>query len=113
MHPSGADSSRPNYLVDLFQGRLLSRVYCSECGGVSSTVDATQGLELEVGRAATLQAALAEFCRSERLEERLGNAYHCERCRGLTSAEKCLRLSSVPDVLRIQVCVHKFRVVLA
>jgi hypothetical protein len=105
LRPAGAASVavRSNYLVDLFQGRLLSRVYCTECEGVSSTVDAMQGLELEVGRAATLEAALTEFCRSERLEARLGNAYCCDRCSALTSAEKCLRLSSVPDVLRIQV----------
>ena len=99
-------SHNKNYLLELFQGKLYSGVFCMECGAVSSTTETIQGLELEIGRTATLEGALSEFCSRESLQQSSGNAYACERCQTLTAAEKCLRIAEVPQVLRIQVSLY-------
>ena len=103
---TAAATSTTTYPQRLFSGLLSSRVYCAACCNVSATAEPIQGLELEIGRAATLHTALAEYCRSELLEAASDNAYACEVCAALTSAQKCLRLQEVPDILRIQVRKH-------
>lgn len=104
-----AESSEGNYLLRLFRGRLSSSVLCAQCGGLSTRVEGIQGLELEIGRAATLQEALSQFCASEALGPEGGNPYACDSCCALTRAEKYLRLQEAPRVLRIQV-LYKCRV---
>lgn len=99
---SGFPSSKRS-LRSLFQGSLSSSVYCSVCHSVSTMKEPVQGLELEVDRAAALSTALAEYCSTETLAASSGNAYDCAVCRTLTTAQKALRLASVPAVLRIQV----------
>lgn len=90
-------------LRSLFQGKLSSSVFCLACKSLSTTREAVQGLELEVGRAAALNTALDEYCCTETLSAAAGNAYDCCNCKTHTTAQKALRLVSVPPVLRIQV----------
>ena len=91
------------YLHALFDGSLCSSVRCRKCGTVSQTVEAMQGLELEVAHAATLQAALEGFCRTEELDKNTDNAYDCSVCKEHTAAQKTLRLQRTPNLLQIQV----------
>jgi ubiquitin carboxyl-terminal hydrolase 36/42 len=89
--------------LNLFNGSLLSRIYCAKCQSISATTEIMQGLELEINRASTLQTALEEFCRTEPLDDRRDNAFACSVCTALTSAQKCLRLLHLPDIMRLQV----------
>ena len=98
--------TKGNYFIELFSGRLCSRVYCTQCSNMVSTIDTMQGLELEIANSSTLEGALASFCGSEMLTQ--DNAYFCDSCNQLTTAQKCLRLLDVPPVLRIQVCCYSF-----
>ena len=104
---TGADRNRfsrdAEYLHALFDGSLCSSVRCRQCGTVSQTVEAMQGLELEVAHAGTLQAALEGFCRTEELDKNTDNAYDCSVCNEHTAAHKTLRLQKTPKLLRIQV----------
>lgn len=92
-----------NYLHTLFDGSLCSSVRCKQCGTVSRTVEAVQGLELEVAHAGTLQSALEGFCRTEELDRDTDNAYDCAVCKEHTAAQKTLSLLKTPKLLRIQV----------
>lgn len=92
-----------DYLHALFDGSLCSSVRCRQCGTVSQTVEAMQGLELEVAHAGTLQAALEGFCRTEELDKNTDNAYDCSVCKEHTAAQKTLKIQNSPKLLRIQV----------
>jgi ubiquitin carboxyl-terminal hydrolase 36/42 len=93
-----------NYLLRLFRGEFVSTVLCTQCCAKSFSVEPMQGLELDIGNAATLESALDRFCATERLSPDSGNAYACDQCRILTVAEKSIGLREAPCVLRIQVC---------
>lgn len=83
----------------VFGGYLQSRVHCLSCNHVSSTFDPLLDLSLEVRQADTLERALAQYVRPERLAK--ANRYRCEHCGKLSDADKSMNIYQVPPVLTV------------
>jgi ubiquitin C-terminal hydrolase len=77
-------------IVDLFHGKLYSRVECPECGHVEAVFDPFLFLSLEIpgSRRASvkLEDCLREFSRGDRLDEK--NMSTCEGCKRKVRAVK-------------------------
>lgn len=79
---------------------MALQVVCSSCECSSSSYESFVDLQLELRRAPSVEAALTQFTRSERLVG--DNRYHCPRCKELVEASKRLQLHSTPHVLVLQ-----------
>eukprot|EP01038_Epipyxis_sp_PR26KG_P010046 gene10046-13505_t len=89
-----------NYPKLLFEGNLISQVYCFSCNQISAKSEPIDDIELNISQKSTIQAALNEYCSIEDLYD--GNMYCCATCGIKTNAQKCLKFSIIPDILRIQ-----------
>ena len=73
---------------------------CCSCGHVSRTYECCTSLTLEVSaRIASLEAALARFAATERLDG--DNRYMCDGCKAYVAADRCTRLEAAPHMLHI------------
>ena len=97
--PQAAPGARPRTLVErIFGGVLRSSVLCRACGKISIKDDPCEDLSLEIqGGIASLDAALAAFTRTERLDK--DNLFRCDACKQLSAAEKRITVAQAPNVL--------------
>ena len=84
----------------IFSGLLRNSVTCQQCGYVSLTHDPMMDLCLEIKHASTLQKALRQFTKGEKLS--IENAYKCARCKKKVAAVKQMVIQKAPTVLTIQ-----------
>lgn len=101
-----AGTYQAQLINELFAGKLLDYVLCTECGKLSARRDAYLDVPLVIkpfGQqkpVASVQEALANFVQPEILEG--GNAYHCDRCNKRVTARKGLSFLSFPYILMLQ-----------
>ena len=89
-------------IYHLCGGSVRGSVRCLGCGGVSHRYESFLTFPLEVsGRHinSVQQALAANFCTSEELSAKLGNAYQCDACAGLVTARRSARLALPPNIL--------------
>lgn len=84
----------------MFAGSLCSQVTCLRCGHVSEKIDPALDLSLDINHSNSLDRALSQFCRVEKLDGR--NRYKCEKCGKLSDAKKSMAIHNVPPVMTIQ-----------
>ncbi|KAL4424898.1 hypothetical protein ABPG77_002121 [Micractinium sp. CCAP 211/92] len=100
-------SRETTFIHHLFAGYTRNQVECLSCGHISRTYECCTSLPLEVGaHVASLEAALARFAATERLDG--DNRYKCDGCKQYVSAEKSTRLEAAPHCL--QICLKRFAV---
>jgi len=83
----------------IFGGYLRSQVVCLRCQRPSNTYDEFLDMSVDIMHAGSVQRALADFVRPERLDG--DNRYHCERCRVKVPALKRLTVHEAPNVLTV------------
>lgn len=95
---------KPLPFCELFRGRLVSRVHCTNCGHNSDKQDPLETLSLEIsGLQLTNKSvlhALHQFTKTEILDGK--NMYKCEKCKQAVRAEKRMLLGSPAQLLAIQ-----------
>ena len=83
----------------IFRGRMVSRIVCSACNGVSDTFQDVEALSLDIAGHATLDEALKAHFGAEQLTG--SSAYACAACADKVSAKKQLGLAAAPEALAI------------
>ena len=84
----------------IFSGSLCNRVKCLSCGHVSEKIDPLLDLSLDINHSSSLDRALNQFSRIEKLDGR--NQYKCDQCGKLVNAQKSMAMHKLPPVLTIQ-----------
>ena len=86
--------------LQIFGGRLRSRIVCTQCGHCSDTFEPMMDLSLECLSAGSLEEALGSFTAEEALDGE--NRYACAACGLKVRAVKRLTLEDAPQVLALQ-----------
>ncbi|RWR87324.1 hypothetical protein CKAN_01626100 [Cinnamomum micranthum f. kanehirae] len=88
--------AEPDFVEQIFGGRLRSRLQCTHCLHVSETFDQILDLSLAIeGPCSTLSNALELFTRLEQIE----GLTPCEKCEEKVSKVKELKIEQAPEVL--------------
>jgi hypothetical protein len=96
--PTGAYAVPPTVIENIFGGVLQSQVRCLACGYESNTYEPLMDLSLEVhNQIQSVQEALRKMTHVERLSG--ANAYKCDRCNKLVTADKQMTLHRTPNCL--------------
>ncbi|XP_004682609.1 PREDICTED: ubiquitin carboxyl-terminal hydrolase 17-like protein 6 [Condylura cristata] len=93
-HPQPGGST---LVRDLFGGCWRSQVRCERCRGVSTTLEPCLDIALDIQAADSVERALEELVKPERLAG--ADAYHCAVCGDRGPAAKTLALHAPPRVL--------------
>lgn len=92
------------FINELYEGSLVDFVKCLSCGVESRREDKFMDLSLtvrsEFQQSQTLEAALANFLRTEQLTD--DNQYFCSHCQSKQDASKGLKFAQLPYVLVLQ-----------
>ncbi|CAL8072702.1 unnamed protein product [Orchesella dallaii] len=88
-----------NPLGQIFGGYLRTEVTCLKCHYVSTTFQPTAELQLDIRHVTTLEDAIMNHFKKERLDN---NDYKCEKCRTISQATKQFSLEVPPVVLCLQ-----------
>ncbi|XP_060207600.1 ubiquitin carboxyl-terminal hydrolase 20-like [Lycium barbarum] len=100
------DDSRPkdcpileadNIVKQAFGGRLVSKLWCCNCGHSSDTFEPLIDLSLEIEDVDSLDTALESFTKVEKIEDS-EIKFTCEKCKEQVSIEKQLVLDKAPSV---------------
>ena len=83
----------------LFEGVAVDTLRCMSCGLESSRRETFCDVPLDIGGVGTLQQALQQFVRMERMEG--ADAWCCGRC-GARSSEKVTRFECLPQLMTLQ-----------
>ncbi|XP_040197497.1 ubiquitin carboxyl-terminal hydrolase 17-like protein 6 [Rana temporaria] len=85
-------------LIDhIFSGTLQTQVVCQSCHYASNRFEEFLDIPLEINSSKTILESLKNFTRTERLEG--DNAYRCNGCYQLVSAEMRSTIDNTPNVL--------------
>ncbi|CAL0311817.1 unnamed protein product [Lupinus luteus] len=83
-----------NLVDNIFGGRLLSKLRCSNCGHSSNTYEPLIDMSLEIENVDTLPNALESFTKLEHIESN----FKCDGCKVEVTLEKQLLLDQTPSV---------------
>ncbi|CAL0331584.1 unnamed protein product [Lupinus luteus] len=83
-----------NLVEEIFGGRLISKLRCSNCGHSSNTYEPLIDMSLEIENVDTLPSALESFTKLEYIESN----FKCDGCKEEVSLEKQLLLDQAPLV---------------
>ncbi|KAE9613302.1 hypothetical protein Lal_00027379 [Lupinus albus] len=83
-----------NLVDNIFGGRLLSKLRCSNCGHSSNTYEPLIDMSLEIENVDTLPNALESFTKLEQIESN----FKCDNCKVEVTLEKQLLLDQTPSV---------------
>ncbi|XP_057433562.1 ubiquitin carboxyl-terminal hydrolase 20-like isoform X2 [Lotus japonicus] len=84
----------PNLVGEIFGGRYVSQLRCSNCGHCSETFEAIIDLSLGIENIYTIQDALESYTKVEKV----GGKSTCNSCKQVVSMEKQLLLTQTPSV---------------
>lgn len=90
-----------NFIKDLFQGILTSRMKCLTCDSVTSRDEPFLDFAIEVqdGKSTDVQDVLKSFHQRELLNGT--NKFYCNQCSGLQEAERVVGLKQLPCTLAL------------
>ncbi|XP_019190694.1 PREDICTED: ubiquitin carboxyl-terminal hydrolase 20-like [Ipomoea nil] len=86
-----------NFVKQTFGGRLISKLWCCNCGHCSDTYEPLIDLSLEIEDVDSIPAALESFTRVENIEDP-ETMFTCENCKEQVLIKKQLLLDEVPTV---------------
>ena len=93
-------SKETNPLGQIFGGYIRTEVVCLKCKHTSTTFQHFQDIPLDIQHSSSLDDALSQYFRRERLEGE--NAYRCDKCKSKVPATKKFSIERSPNVLCIQ-----------
>ncbi|KAJ8631985.1 hypothetical protein MRB53_025321 [Persea americana] len=88
-------STRTNFVEQIFGGKSRSRLQCTHCHHVSDTYESMLDLSLAIEGVLNLSDALELFTRLEKIVE----SPPCEKCKEKVPREKELKIEQAPGVL--------------
>ena len=101
-----ADSGKPGWVHELFEGILTSETKCLTCENISQRDEAFLDLSVDLEEHSSVTACLRKFSEEEMLCER--NKFHCDRCGGLQEAEKRMKIKRLPKILALHLKRFKY-----
>ena len=90
-------SKETNPLSQIFGGYVRTQITCLQCRHKSTTFQHFQDISLNIQKCSTLKTALAQYFRSEKIED-----YKCSSCEKNVSVTKTMSMEQSPNVLCIQ-----------